>query len=325
MKAALVTTAGAAPVYADFAEPAAIDDGFVRVAVAASALSHVTKSRASGRHYSAGKTLPFVPGIDGTGTLDDGTRVYFVMPEAPYGGMAEYCVVKRRHCIALPATLDAVTGAAIAIPGMSSWAALVERARLVKGETVLINGATGVSGRLAVQIAKHLGAAKVIATGRNEAALESLRALGADVTIHLNQDAGHEAELSGKFEHQFEQGIGVVLDYLWGPSAERLLLAGAKAAPDAVPLRFVQIGAMSGGDITLPSAVLRSSPIELKGSGIGSVAMPRMLAAIEALLNAATPASLAIANKAVPLSQVAEHWAGGDSSERIVFTTGRES
>lgn len=142
MKAALVKEAGATPVYADFAEPTATE-GLTRVAVVASALSHVTKSRASGKHYSASGTLPLVPGMDGTGILEDGTRIYFVLPEMPFGGMAEYCVVKPAHCIPLPADLDAVTAAAIAIPGMSSWAALVERARLVRGETVLINGATG--------------------------------------------------------------------------------------------------------------------------------------------------------------------------------------
>src|SRR5476649_966143 len=173
MKAALVTAPGATPVYADFDEPV-VTEGAVRVAVVASALSHVTKSRASGKHYSASGQLPLVPGIDGVGTLDDGSRVYFIMPEAPCGGMAEVCVVKRQHCIALPPELDMVTAAAMAIPGMSSWAALVERAKLLRGETVLINGATGVSGRLAVQIAKYLGAAKVIATGRNAASLESL-------------------------------------------------------------------------------------------------------------------------------------------------------
>ena len=153
MKAALVRESGATPAYADFTEPA-VTEGVVRIAVVASALSHVTKSRASGKHYSSAAKLPFVPGIDGTGVLEDGTRVYFVLPEAPFGGMAEHCIVKKARCIALPAALDEVTAAAIAIPGMSSWAALTERAKLVKGETVLINGATGVSGRLAVQIAK---------------------------------------------------------------------------------------------------------------------------------------------------------------------------
>jgi len=317
MKAALVKESGATPVYADFTEPAATE-GVVRIAVVASALSHVTKSRASGKHYSSAAKLPLVPGVDGTGVLDDGERVYFVLPEAPFGGMAEYCIVRKERCIALPAALDDVTAAAIAIPGMSSWAALVERAKLMKGETVLINGATGVSGRLAVQIAKYLGAGKVIATGRNAETLQSLRALGADVTISLAQDSD---ALESEFQQNFQDGIGVVLDYLWGQSAELLLAAGAKAAPDAVPLRFVQIGSMSAPTITLPSAALRSSAIELMGNGIGSIPMPRLLGSIEQLLNATIPGGFEIATNPVPLSQVEDHWAN-ENQARTVFTTG---
>src|SRR5471030_371655 len=115
MKAALVKAAGATPVYTDFTEPA-VTEGVIRIAVVASALSHVTKSRASGKHYSSAAKLPFVPGVDGTGVLEDGTRVYFVLPEAPFGGMSEYCIVKKARCIPLPAALDDVTAAAIAIP-----------------------------------------------------------------------------------------------------------------------------------------------------------------------------------------------------------------
>jgi NADPH:quinone reductase-like Zn-dependent oxidoreductase len=318
MKAAVVKTPGTTPVYADFAEPT-VGDGKMRVAVIASALSHVTKSRASGKHYSAAGALPLVPGIDGTGVLEDGTRVYFVLPEAPFGGMAEQSVVDRARCIPLPAGLDAVTAAAIAIPGMSSWAALVERAKLVKGETVLINGATGVSGRLAVQVAKHLGAKKVIATGRNAQALQSLSAIGADVTISLAQD---DAALESAFEAQFRAGVDVVLDYVWGPSAELMLVSAAKAGPEAVPIRFVQIGAISGQAINLPASLLRSSCIELMGSGIGSVPMPRIQHAIEQLLNAAVPSGFQIATKAVPLTEVEAHWADDGSQTRIVFTTG---
>jgi NADPH:quinone reductase-like Zn-dependent oxidoreductase len=319
MKAALVQQAGATPVYADFTEPV-VPEGGVRVTVVASALSHLTKSRASGKHYSASAKLPFVPGVDGTGVLEDGTHVYFVLPEAPFGGMAEYSIVKKAHCIPVPAGLDEVTAAAIAIPGMSSWAALTERAKLMKGETVLINGATGVSGRLAVQIAKHLGAGRIIATGRNTETLQSLQALGADETISLTQD---NDALESTFQQEFQQGVGVVLDYLWGQSAELLLAAGAKASPNGVPLRFVQIGAMSAANITLPGAALRSSAIELMGSGIGSISMPRLLNAIEHLLNATIPGGFKIATNAVPLSQVGDHWAN-ENQARTVFTTGFE-
>src|SRR5271155_1117994 len=142
MKAAIVTGVGKAPIYADFAEPVPAD-GESRVAVSAAAISHVVKGRASGRHYSSSGDLPFVVGIDGVGRMDDGRRVYFVLPRAPFGSMAEKTVVRPSQCISLPDDLDAVTAAAIANPGMSSWAALRERATLTAGETVLVNGATG--------------------------------------------------------------------------------------------------------------------------------------------------------------------------------------
>jgi NADPH:quinone reductase-like Zn-dependent oxidoreductase len=316
MKAALVRHSGETPVFVDFTDPVP-GEGVVRVKVAASALSHITRGRASGAHYSSLGTFPFVPGIDGTGTLDDGTRVYFLMPEAPFGGMAEYCLVKAARCIPLPAALNDVTAAAIAIPGMSSWAAFVERAKLARGETVLVNGATGASGRLAVQIAKHLGAGKVIATGRDEATLKALHGVGADVTIGLTQD---KQALETEFQNQFREGVGVVLDYLWGPSAELLLASAAKVAPDAVPIRFIEIGSVSAPSITLPSAVIRSTAIELMGSGIGSVSMPRVFDAIAKVLNAAVPAGLQIATKAVSLREIELHWAVREGRARTVFT-----
>jgi NADPH:quinone reductase-like Zn-dependent oxidoreductase len=209
MKAAVVTGAGLAPRYADFSEPTPVS-GESKITVRAAAISQVVRSRASGLHYSASGQFPFVAGIDGVGRLDDGRRVYFVMPRAPYGSMAERAVVPSAHCLALPDELDDVTAAAIADPGMSSWATYKERAQLQAGETVLVNRATGVSGRLAVQIAKHLGARKVIATGRNLEALRSLAALGADVTIPLVDEA---AELEERFDQEFSQGVDVVLDY----------------------------------------------------------------------------------------------------------------
>jgi NADPH:quinone reductase-like Zn-dependent oxidoreductase len=316
MKAAIVHQAGQTPSYGDFADPIA-EPGEQRIDVTAAAISQVTRSRASGSHYSSEAEFPFVPGIDGVGRREDGSRVYFALPRAPHGGMAEQTVVASERCLPLPAGLDDITAAAIANPGLSSWAALRERARLRTGETVLINGATGIAGRLAVQIAKHLGATRVIATGRNRDALASLTALGADVTIPLRDDGD---ALEQSFKSQFAEGIDVVLDYLWGPSAERLLIAAAKAGAEARPIRFVQIGSVSGGDITLPSAVLRASAIELMGSGIGSIPLERMIAATGELLQTAVPAGLSIAVDAVPLERIEQAWALNDSSRRTVLT-----
>jgi NADPH:quinone reductase-like Zn-dependent oxidoreductase len=176
MKAAIVLEAGKTPIYGDFQEPVPAQ-GEVQVTVRAAALSNLVKSRASGTHYSSSGQPPFVVGIDGVGHLDDGRRVYFVLPRAPFGSMSEKTVIRPSQCVSLPDELDDVT-AAIANPGMSAWAAFKERAKLTAGETVLVNGATGAAGRLAVQIAKYMGARKVVATGRNAEALKVLFAWG---------------------------------------------------------------------------------------------------------------------------------------------------
>jgi NADPH:quinone reductase-like Zn-dependent oxidoreductase len=316
MKAAIIVEAGRTPIYGDFKEPVPAQ-GEVQVTVSTAALSNVVKSRASGTHYSSSGVLPFVVGIDGVGRLDDGRRVYFVLPKAPFGSMAEKTVIRPSQCVSLPDDLDDVTAAAIANPGMSSWAAFKERAKLTVGETVLVNGATGTAGRLAVQIAKYMGARKVVATGRNAETLKALSCLGADVTIPLGD--GGEAFEDALKEQFGGDGIDVVLDYLWGPSAERIIIAGAKAGKDAVPIRFVHIGSVSAPNITLPSAVLRSSAITLMGSGIGSIPVDRLVKSIADLLRATVPGGFEIATKTFPLSQVEHVWAAPNSMPRAVF------
>lgn len=318
MKAAIVTQAGQMPVYADFDAPVA-EAGYVLIDVEASALSHVTRARASGSHYSSTGGFPFVAGVDGVGRCEDGTRVYFFGPKAPSGSLAQRTLVPQTRCFAIPETLDSITAAAMAIPGMSSWAALTERAKFVAGETVLVNGATGASGRLAVQIAKHLGAARVIATGRHPRALSDLQALGADHVVSLDQD---EAALHRAFEPHFRAGVDVVLDYLWGPGAQALLTCAARVLPDGYPMRFVQIGSIGGATLELPGAVLRASAISLFGSGIGSVPLERLMHAVRAVLHAAVPARLEIATRAVPLAELAMHWQNDVGRARTVFTNG---
>ena len=312
MKAAIVREAGKAPVYAEFEEPHAAS-GEELIQVAAAPLSHVTKARASGTHYSASAAFPFVAGLDGVGRREDGGRVYFFMPRAPFGSMAARTAVNAAHCVPLPDDIDDVTAAAIAIPAMSSWAALKERAKFVAGESVLINGATGTSGRLAVRIARHLGAQRIVATGRDRDALAALSSLGADAAVNLKQD---DAAIAQAFAREFERGVDVVLDYLWGPSAEAVLTAAAKAAR---PLRFVQIGSIGGAAIPLPAHTLRSFPLDIMGSGIGSVPMPRIHAAFGEVLRAASAAGLTTAAKAVPLADVEQHWPTLDPRSRTVF------
>jgi NADPH:quinone reductase-like Zn-dependent oxidoreductase len=231
--------------------------------------------------------------------------------------MSEKTVIRPAQCVSLPDDLDDVTAAAIANPGMSAWAAFKERAKLTAGEAVLVNGATGTAGRLAVQIAKYMGARKVVATGRNADALKVLSRLGADVTIPLG-DTGVTFE--DALKEQFSgDGIDVVLDYLWGQSAERIIIAGAKAGKDAVPIRFVHIGSVSAPNITLPSAALRSSAITLMGSGIGSIPMDGLVKSIGELMQATVPGGFEIATKTFPLSEVEPVWGAANSAPRSVF------
>lgn len=316
MKAAVIMKPGSTPMFADFDDPVP-KVGEELIDVAASALSQVTKSRASGSHHTSPGSLPAVAGIDGVGRTQDGRRVYFVMPEAPFGGMAEKVAIRSNQCIPLPDDVDDITAAAVAIPGMSSWAAFKERAQLIAGENVLINGGTGKSGRLAVQIAKYLGAKRIIATGRNGEALEQLLHIGADATISLAQSA---TDLETAFMQEFGgEGVDVVLDYLWGNSAETLIVAAAKAGKDAVPIRFVQIGSVSGGDIVLPSAALRSSALVLMGSGIGSIPRSALIGAIGGVLQAVVPGKLKIVTKVAPLADVEDTWNKDIGHSRIVF------
>jgi NADPH:quinone reductase-like Zn-dependent oxidoreductase len=231
--------------------------------------------------------------------------------------MAEKSLVMRSQCVELPDDLDDVTAAGIGIPGMSSWAALKERARLVKGETVLVNGATGTAGKLAIQIAKHLGAKKVIGTGRDPAALKQIVTLGADETVSLLQSP---EELETAFRKEFGDGVNVVLDYLWGVSAERLIVAAAKEGQDGVSIRFIAIGSMSGSNITLPNAALRSSALELMGSGIGSIPMGRLTHILSELMQAVIPAGLKVETESIPLADVQKAWNKVSDKRRIVIT-----
>ena len=322
MKAAIVTAAGKTPVYADFETPIA-KEGEELISVRTSALSNLTKMRASGAHYSATGVFPAVAGTDGVGVTQDGRRMYFAMPEAPFGAMAEFCPIHMRRCVAVPDGLDDVTAAAIANPGMSAWAALVVRAHLVAGETVLVNGATGTAGRIAVQLAKYLGAGKVIATGRNVAELEEVKQLGADVVIPFALGNPQSAvAYESALKEVFAAGIDVVIDYLWGESAKTLIAAIAKTVGDAA-VRFVHVGGASREEtIELPGAALRSSGIVLMGSGIGSVSREALAQSISKVFEAVGAAGLKVATRVVPLREVESVWEEAGGKPRVVFTIG---
>jgi NADPH:quinone reductase-like Zn-dependent oxidoreductase len=323
MKAAIVTAAGKTPVYGDFDTPVAHEREEL-ITVYASALSHFSKSRSSGEHYSSGGVYPLIAGVDGVGVTQDGRRVYFVMPDAPYGALAELCPVSRKRLVEVPGSLDDVTAAAMANPGMSVWAALVERAKFVAGETVLINGATSTAGRMAVQLAKYLGAAKVIATGRNEEELEEVRNLGADAIIPFKLGIQHPSgaqDYEEALKAALSSGVDVVIDYVYGESLKTIIIAVARTAEDARAVRIVHVGAVSREQtFDLPGAALRAAAINLMGSGVGSVANSVLLGGIQKVFEAVGPAGLKIATRTAPLSSIGDVWDKAEGKPRLVFT-----
>lgn len=320
MQAAIIHRPGQLPVCGEFPEPTATEGAEI-ITVTASALSHFSKSRSSGAHYSSASAFPLIAGIDGTGRTADGRRVYFALPQAPFGALSEKTLVRSRQCIPIPDSLDEITAAAIANPGMSAWVALVERARLAAGETVLVHGATSTAGRIAIQLAKFLGAGQVIATGRNQVELEQLLQLGADRIIPIPpSDPNHENAFEAALIPHFAQGIDIVIDYLWGQSAQAILTAIVRGVEDARPVRFIHVGAAAGEqNIALASTALRSSAIQLMGSGVKSVPFPTLLHSIAKVFESVLPAGLQIATKTLPLASITTAWQA-PAKPRIVIT-----
>ncbi|MEK4059189.1 MULTISPECIES: zinc-binding dehydrogenase [Paenibacillus] len=305
IKAAIVKQAGIPPVLGQFPAPVESADKVI-VNVSTAALSKLSKFRSLGMHYSSETNFPIVAGADGVGTLADGSRVYFALPAAPYGSLAEQTIVEKNMIIHLPKEIDEVTAAAITNPAMSSWAALVYRAQFQSGQTVLINGATSESGSLAIQIAKYLGAKKIIATGRNHSKLQSLGA-NEFVAFDMNTDNGKQA-FEKALEPAFAAGVDVVLDYLWGDSAFAILSAAAKAGGSR-PTRFVSIGTASGQEyINMPSSLLRASTIELVGSGGRSVSQLNMLSSAQSVLDLASKGKIHIATTTFSLEDIEIAW-----------------
>ncbi len=319
MKAAIVREFGRPPEYGDFGDPRP-DPGETLVSVTAAAVSPLVRARAFGAHYSSDAAPPFVPGIDGVGRTAAGQRVYFLATRPPFGSLAERSVAETRSCQPLPDDLDDTTAAAAANPGMSCWIPLTRHAPIRPGEAVLVNGATGVAGRMAIQVAKYLGARRVIATGRTESKFAALRDLGADTVLPLAQPA--EALRDAVRQEAREFRIGVVLDYLWGPSAEAILagLGGPEAPRGPERVRYIQIGNLAGPTITLASSLLRSSGVEILGSGIGSSSRAELATGIGEFLGVYIRAGFRISVTVRPLSEIEPGWAEGPGDRRPVFT-----
>ena len=268
MKAAVINKLGDIPRYEDFPDPVS-NEGDVTVKVKAVILDYAVKALTAGIHFASKQfysSFPAVVGYSGIGSLEDGTLVSFRSIKPPYGSMAEKVVIPEAYATPIPKGVTAEQAAVIPSAALSSLGPLKYAAKLQLGETVLINGATSVSGMLAVQIAKYLGAGRVIGTGRNPETGEKLRELGADAFINLNQPDEKVAEALKK---EAGKGYDVILDYLWGRPAE-VIISTFTPTGLGVPsrrTRFVLIGGLAGRTAQLSGQSLLTSGLEIYGMG----------------------------------------------------------
>ena len=317
MHAAVLHALGKPPLFEEFPDPTP-DEGEVLVHVCAAALKPVDKQLASGKHFASPREFPVICGVDGMGRLEDGTRIFFGGPRRPYGAMAERTVVRRAQCFLVPEGVDDDVAAAIPNPGVSAWLSLKHVAKLTPGETVLILGATGVTGKLAVQVAKILGAGRVIAAGRNERVLSTLAELGADATIRLDRPAH---ELIEAFRSQAaEKSFDVIIDYLWGPPTEALLAAitGAEFTVAGSLTRLVEAGESAGPTITLPAAVLRSTALTILGTA-GIPAPDVLTDAFQQVMSHAASGKLRVETERIPLAEIGDAWERNVEARRLVL------
>ncbi|WP_432824317.1 quinone oxidoreductase family protein [Dactylosporangium sp. CA-092794] len=363
MHAAVVRSFGTPPRYESFPAPEPAADHEILVDVLAVGLHPRVRSSADGSHYTSDGTLPLVPGIDAVGRTAAGDLLYFVAPDTAIGTMAERAVVDRRRAVPLPHDTDPVAVAAAMNPGMSSWVALRRRIAVQPGAEILVLGATGNAGQLAVQIAKLLGAKRVVAAGRDPSRLALLKDLGADDVLelpapHRSPEAapastvptsssvssaasspgesaavpassasgeaaagrGPDAEAAARLA-EAAADVDVVIDYVWGPVTERLLPALLTARSDrGKPLTWLEIGSVSGPEITLPSYLLRAANVALVGSGQGSVPTAAIVAELPSLAAEIAAGTLTVNPVAVPLARVEEAWSMPTApGERLVL------
>jgi len=258
-----------------------------------------------------------IPGVAGVGRRPDGKLVYFAADDDVLGTMADKALADPRRSVELPDGADVARVAAAMNPAMSSWVALRRRVPIEPGQSVLVLGATGNAGAMAVQVARRLGAGRVVGAGRDLGRLRALIPAGADDVVQLTDDAGATGEALAAAAAE----VDIVIDYLWGKPAQLAIMALLTARSDrSRALDWIQIGAVAGPTIELPSAALRSASFRLQGSGQGSVSPQAYVAELPSLVDEITAGTIAVRAHVVPLAGVEQAWADEEPpGERTVL------
>ncbi len=317
MNAAVVTSFAEPPHYqrAEVPQPRTEDE--MLVDVLAVGLHPRVRTGAAGAHYTSTGTLPMIPGIDAVGQRPDGRRVYFVAADDVTGTMADKALAGARRSIELPDDADVAKIAAAMNPAMSSWVALRHRVPIEPGQSVLVLGATGNAGAMAVQVARRLGAGRVVGAGRDPGRLRALTSAGADDVVQLTDDG----DATGRALAAAAAESDIVLDYLWGTPAQQAIVALLTARTDrSRAMNWIQIGSVAGPTIELPSAALRSANFRLQGSGQGAVSAGAYLAQLPALIGEINAGAIAVQANTMPLADVEQIWTRADlPGERTVL------
>ena len=324
MKAVVAYPNGALPECINLPEPSAQQENEVLVTVKAVAVKHVDKSRATGKHYSSdsAKENGRIVGGDGVCLLPNGERVYAI---GETGMMAEKAIIDSGLMVPVPASLSDTIAAALPNAVAGAAMALKFKANIQPNDVVLINGATGFTGYIAVQIAKYYGAGKVIVTGRNQEALNELLSLGAEEIIPLTQnDEPFTNQLSAIHA---QTPVDIVIDYLWGHSAELILACIKGDGSFTNKIRYVSVGSMMGDVIQLSAAIMRSVDLQLTGSGLGSWSRQQLGQLLRDILpemfQLAASGKLKVKTTAIKMENIAGLWdVAVTGGQRLVVTIG---
>jgi NADPH:quinone reductase len=311
MKAAVLEEIGHAPVFRrDFEEPQR-GAGQSLVEVSAAPLNPVDLWISSGKHHAGRPPVPSVVGREAAGrviesdTIETGTRVY-----APVGmgGMAERVAADDDELIELPDGVEDPLAASFGVAGLAAWLALDWRGQLQEGETVLVLGASGAVGAIAVQGAKLLGAGRVVAAARSEKGLERARQLGADATVQL----GGDQNLAEAFAEACDGQLDLTIDPVWGEPAAAAIHASSFGA------RLVQIGQSASPESTITSGDVRGKMLSILGHTSPAAPVEVRRDAYGTMIRHAAAGELTVDYELLPLERVAEAW------ERQAASPGRK-
>lgn len=308
MPAAVIRKYAASPEYLQWPMPSR-QAGQALVRVLAAPISPLDLLCASGISYFGPPQLPYIPGVQGIGlveeadTLTPGQRVWFNCDagmKPGNGSMALYCVVDEAAALALPEQVDNDAAAALGLSAIAAWKALTWRGQLKAGEQVLVLGASGAVGQVAVQAAKLLGAGRVIAASRNEAGRHQALKLGADAVVDLTgEDVG---ELSQSIAAACDGPLNLVIDPVWGLPAEAAIrVLGIEG-------RLVNIGTAVGPTMRFESAILRSRLHHILGYTNNGLTSQQKAEALTEILVHAAAGRLTVQRETIPLSRIAEAW-----------------